>query len=531
MGVIWNIGWFLKQVVVCGLNQRNLLTLPLNFAMNFSPIFIWLFIFHHAQWIPIDVRPTIHSHVAFYADQYLFGDYWYEFLEQLDDIDLVHWSFVTSSAFLFIALVLLPAALWFYMYVVQRRTLNVYEWYDALMPVHHRKSTWLLPLALPAISWVVLNLGHYFAYQDESNFTKTKDMVAWFFYVIMHLTAPILTAVYLYVFHAPGMVKCFGFALGLQNLAGVFTHLLVPMASPWFTHMYGIDDTEHVSYTQEGYAAGLTRVDNHLGTHLNTNGFHLSPIVFGAVPSLHSAIAFQCFLFLCFRASGLKHTFAKKANNGEDDTQGILRQSLKSHTASSSSLEFDIDDEEDDFDEEDEEDEIRGSDDTSHKSASSINNNSASTNSNISSNSSNVEEFQLQDMNELQAPDLELQGDNKPLHFVGNYVEDTSLTNKWYLKPVTTGILPPLLASLFISVQWWTTMYLDHHWRFDLFVGEFYALISYTIINRFFIQPRVLKEWYDLRRGVKFDTRNEARTMGMRVFQGTNWEWFFDPLA
>lgn len=516
MSVVRNIGWFLKQVVVCGLNQRNLLTLPLNFAINFSPIFIWLFIFHHAQWIPIDIRPTIHSHVAFYADQYLFGDYWYEFLEQLDDIDLVRWSFVTSSVFLIVALILVPAGLWFYLYVVQRRSVNVYEWYDGLLPVHHRKSTWL-PLALPAVSWVVLNVGHYFAYQDESNFTKGKDMVAWFFYVIMHLTAPILTAVYLYVFHAPGMIKCFAFALGLQNLAGVFTHLLVPMASPWFTHMYGIDDVEHVSYTQEGYAAGLTRVDNHLGTHLNTNGFHLSPIVFGAVPSLHSAIAFQCFLFLCFRASGLKHTFAKKSSNGEGDNHGILRQSLKSHTTSSSSLDFDVNDDDDNI--------ISGDDETLNE--------SPSLESNLNENIGGiVEEYPLQEMNDL--GDLEnqlIQGDNKPEHFIVTYVEDTSLTNKWYLKPITTGILPPLLASLFISVQWWTTMYLDHHWRFDLFVGEFYALISYTIVNRYLTQPRVLKEWYDIRRGAKYDTRNEGRTMGMRVFQGTRWEWFFDPLA
>lgn len=527
MSVIWNIGWFLRRVVVCGLNQRNLLTLPLNFAVNFSPIFLWLFIFHHAQWIPVDVRPTIHSHVAFYADQFLFGDHWYEFLEQLGDVDLVHWSFVTSSVFLVVALVLVPLCGGYYLYVVRGRspkqatttTVNMYEWYDALLPLRHRKPLWL-PLALPAVSWVVLNVGHYFAYQDESNFTKTKDVVAWFFYVIMHLTAPILTAVYLYVFHAPGMIRCFALALGLQNLAGVFTHLLVPMASPWFTHMYGIDDVEHVSYTQEGYAAGLTRVDNHLGTHLNTNGFHLSPIVFGAVPSLHSAIAFQCFLFLCFRASGLKHTFAKKSNVAVVE-EGPLGQSLgqslrREATTSDSSLDFDI---------EDGDDATRAGDDddTSSKSLSCTDN---------SSSTAVVEEFPLQEMG--QDGDLEaqsIQGDHKPEHFLETYVEDTALTNKWYLKPVTTGILPPLLASIFISVQWWTTMYLDHHWRFDLFVGEFYALISYTIVNRYLIQPRVLKEWYDLRRGVKFDTRNEGRTMGMRVFQGTKWEWFFDPLA
>lgn len=128
-----------------------------------------------------------------------------------------------------------------------------------------------------------------------------KDVLAWVFYVLAHITFPILTAVWLYLFHLPGSLRCFSFALGLQNVAGVCTHMLFPTAAPWFIHMYGPDAA--ADYDIPGYAAGLTRVDIALGTHVHSKGFHKSPIVFGAVPSLHSAMAVQVCLFLWYFAN------------------------------------------------------------------------------------------------------------------------------------------------------------------------------------------------------------------------------------
>lgn len=56
-------------------------------------------------------------------------------------------------------------------------------------------------------------------------------------------------------------------------------------------------------------------------------------------------------------------------------------------------------------------------------------------------------------------------------------------------------------------------------------------MISFAIINWFILQPCVLREFLDIRMGKIEDNNNEGRTLGMRVFQGTNYEWFFDPLA
>ncbi|CCC68507.1 hypothetical protein NCAS_0B04230 [Naumovozyma castellii] len=497
MEPITTVFTFIGNVYKSSFNQRNFITLPFNFTINFLPVVIWLFIFKHVGILPNEIRPDIHSKVAFLSDQYLFGDYWKELKTQYGVSHYTTISYFTSIIFAVLFLLLLPFIAWYYVHYIKKVKFNLVEWYDNVFHFNNQQNTKrlriiLFPYLTPFLVFVVLNIDHIFAYQATENFTKTKDIIAWFSYVILHVTVPVLTAVYLYVFHPAGTLKCFSFAMGLQNIAGVFTHILIPMASPWFTHMYGINDTEHVNYTQEGFAAGLTRVDNHLGTHLNTKGFHMSPIVFGAVPSLHSAIAFQCFLFLMTRSGSLKHRFINttipttfRKNNEQQDLE-MEPLSLVSNNNSSE----DVD-----------EDECVSS--------------SSSSSDNINALNGVDEDGFKTDVNEV----------------IRYYDEDPTITSKWYFKIFNKGLVPKILISFFIILQWWTTMYLDHHYRFDLFVGVLYSMISFAIINWFILQPCVLREFLDIRMGKIEDNNNEGRTLGMRVFQGTNYEWFFDPLA
>ncbi|CAK9435496.1 uncharacterized protein LODBEIA_P02230 [Lodderomyces beijingensis] len=135
-------------------------------------------------------------------------------------------------------------------------------------------NSWhLAPAFLLTSSWLILN----FDYLLIEPIRTWKDILAWTSYVLGHVTVPILTAVWLYAFHAPGVVKSYGFD--------------------------GEDfpDSE-ANYEMLGYAAGLIRVDDALGTHWNSKGFRMSPIVFGAVPSLHSAMAVMTFFFVAFYA-------------------------------------------------------------------------------------------------------------------------------------------------------------------------------------------------------------------------------------
>ena len=186
------------------------------------------------------------------------------------------------------------------------------------------------------------------------------------------------------------MLKSYGWALGCQNICGVLTHLLFPCAPPWFIHLYGED--AYADYEMPGYAAGLTRVDVALGTHLNSKGFHASPIVFGAVPSLHSAMAVLTFLFVSYYA-------------------------------------------------------------------------------------------------------------------------------RWTVVKI--------LSFLFVVLQWWATIYLDHHWRLDLFVGMCYALIWFSIMYKLRLR-KVNESYLKLRLQYNFA---RGSTMGMRVFRNTKLQSFFDPLS
>ncbi|CUS21227.1 LAQU0S02e08922g1_1 [Lachancea quebecensis] len=477
---------FVVRVYRGGLNRRNIPTLAFNFALNFFPVFLWLTIFKNAGLIPTGLRPRIHSQFAFLADVFMFGDSAGELVAQYGAGARLTaaMTWLTSTTFALAVLVAAPLGVWYYLYYKRRLNYNVIDPYAALF---HRNQPFsptapraILPFFFFIYTFVGLNAMHLLASQSEDNFTKNKDLLAWTSYVLLHLLAPIFTAVYLYVFHPPGTLKAFSLAMGLQNICGVFSHLLVPMAPPWFVHMYGINDTEHVSYEQEGFAAGLTRVDSHLGTHLNSKGFHKSPIVFGAVPSLHSAIALQCFLFLITRATSTKANFAT-ANQGQ--TRDFVQlQEPPAIAATQLSIPKD------------------------------------------------PESFELDSVTDVSLSPSGGSITPPPNLVYATPIPEAALNSKW-LRIFHIAFLPRFLGTAFPLLQWWSTMYLDHHFRFDLFVGMCYAVTSFLIVNRYYLQPRVLKRWCNLRMGIEPDTRKEAKTMGMRVFENTNVEWFFDPFA
>lgn len=246
----------------------------------------------------------------------------------------------------------------------------------------------LAPLILCASSWFMLNL----VYEFKEPINPLKDILAWASYVLGHFFVPLFTAIWLYVFHAPGALKLFSFGLGMQNIAGVLTHLVFPNAPPWFISLKG--ENAEANYDLPGYAAGLTRVDLHMGTHLHSEGFHASPIVFGAIPSLHSAMAVMVFFFVS--------------------------------------------------------------------------------------------------------------------HF-----------SRW--------VILKIAALSFVMLQWWATIYLDHHWRLDLLIGMFYSIISFTILKLWSKGLSMIDEDF-IKARRRFDFKNSS-TMGMRVFKDTKLQGFFDPLS
>ncbi|SCV03964.1 LAMI_0H12354g1_1 [Lachancea mirantina] len=507
------------RLVTSALNGRSVIGLVANFALGFAPVAAWLAAFKNAGRIPVSARPAIHSSWAFLADAFLFGDAFQELVTQYGEgmrvASVVTW--VTASQFALLVLAALPVAAW------RLRGANAKH---AGSRDRDPASLQLL-LALPLLAFVALDAIHLLAAQRD--FTSFKDMLAWTSYVLLHLLAPIFTAVYLYVFRAPGTVRAFALALGIQNLAGVCTHLLVPTAAPWFIHMYGARDVEHVTYEQEGFAAGLTRVDTHLGTHLNTSGFHRSPIVFGAVPSLHSAMAVQCFLFVvvsllpALRVRGAGAGFgpaaaesfvlsavpvASRPKDGDDD----LESGAAAEVGGDDVMGYVVSDEE-----------------SSRKSGDGVVSAVVSCEESSDSASHEAAEAAAEATAKLLAP-AGADGAGGAQGASGGSSTAPTASSRWlyiFRRPVISFTL----ATAFPLLQWWSTMYLDHHFRFDLFVGLLYALTAFHIVDALLLTPRVTSVWLDIRAGTREDPRNEACTMGMRVFRGTRLEWFFDPLA
>lgn len=443
--ILW-LAWFINRVYWCGLNGRTLLGLVLNFAMNFSPMFLWLMIFKNAGLIPKDWRPPIFVKVAVRMNEITFDVHKHPFMAPMCFLLLLILAYVLYRGLYQYhgPQIALPPADDCEKLAGENMSDSIELWRAStsrsniimsgnsstdmslapkeepqkdvpLVLVRSESASasgsesesesgfssavaapdrglpncwWLSPLLLLALCWPILNFDMLFVHHQ----TPLKDIASWASYVPGHAFTAIITAVWLYVFHPPGAVRVFSFMMGLQNIMAVLTHLLFPTAPPWFIHMYGEDHP--ANYDLEGYAAGLTRVDMQMGTHLHTNGFHKSPIVFGAIPSVHSSMAVMIF------------------------------------------------------------------------------------------------------------------------YFVG-YFSNWTATK--------------LLALTFVAYQWWSTMYLDHHWRIDLLIGMFYALLTYTLFlfsNRYGLQS-VVDDFLEARR-----THDFARgsTMGMRVFRHTRIRDWFDPL-
>lgn len=394
--------WFVRTTYKESLHNRyNLFTLIVNFCINFFPVFLWLYLFKQSKHIPSEIRPKINGQWLFYSDiLFLGGDFWNEQEDKL----VTAISFVTSWAGVFLGLLIIVPYFMFKNKWIDNNH-SSFKIYSFLKPYH-----------LLGLFYLSLNILHMFTVQEEYNFKPYKDFITWFSYVLLHLIAPIVTAVFLYIYKPPGTMGAFALALGIQNTAGFFTHVLLPSAPPWFTHLYGMHLTEkltkELNYETLGYAAGLTRMPFKLGTNLAAAGFKKSPIVFGAVPSLHGAMALQCGLWMFYKyGDNLKYLYNKSGD-------GINDNLMNNKTSSGDDFVLD---------------------------------------------------------------DLDLSQDNTSGDTLTPVVLLENRPRWWW----HTG---RVIVSLYMLLQWFSTMYLDHHYRIDLFVGGIYAIISFHIVRKYIME-------------------------------------------
>lgn len=95
-------------------------------------------------------------------------------------------------------------------------------------------------------------------------------------------------------FHSIDLAKRYGAAFLLMNLFAFATYVLYPAAAPWYISKYGF--VQPIAAVL-GDPAGLIKFDQLLGTHLSSAMYSSSPVVFGAIPSMHAGFTMLGWLY------------------------------------------------------------------------------------------------------------------------------------------------------------------------------------------------------------------------------------------
>lgn len=124
------------------------------------------------------------------------------------------------------------------------------------------------------------------------------DVFSWLPYGIIHFSLPFIVAFLIFVFAPPKTLPQFCWSFGFMNLTGVvIQNLIFSCAPPWYKVLHGLEDA---NYKMDGSPGGLGRIDKLLGLDMYTSGFTHSPLIFGAMPSLHSGCSTMDALWLSY---------------------------------------------------------------------------------------------------------------------------------------------------------------------------------------------------------------------------------------
>ncbi|KAI4694795.1 hypothetical protein J4E81_006396 [Alternaria sp. BMP 2799] len=121
------------------------------------------------------------------------------------------------------------------------------------------------------------------------------DILAWLPYGVVHYVSPVIVSACMFIWAPPGTLPIWARAFGYMNITAVLIQMVFPCSPPWYENTYGLAPA---NYSIPGDAAGLKAIDKLTGIDLYTSGFHASPLVFGAFPSLHSGWATLETLFM-----------------------------------------------------------------------------------------------------------------------------------------------------------------------------------------------------------------------------------------
>ncbi len=119
------------------------------------------------------------------------------------------------------------------------------------------------------------------------------DFASGVFYTL-HIPVVIVLILYFWWTRSISLAQKFTLAFFLINIFAFATYFLLPAAAPWYVEKFGfIQPTGPIP----GDAAGLIRFEQLLGIKFFSENYQISPVVFGAIPSMHAGFATLGWLF------------------------------------------------------------------------------------------------------------------------------------------------------------------------------------------------------------------------------------------
>lgn len=111
---------------------------------------------------------------------------------------------------------------------------------------------------------------------------------------MLHVPMVLILLILFWKFSSDELAARFIFAFWIMNVFAFLTYYFYPAAAPWFVQKYGFLQP---LVPMPGDPAGLARFDALLHLNLFTQNYQITPVPFGAVPSMHAGFAMLEFLY------------------------------------------------------------------------------------------------------------------------------------------------------------------------------------------------------------------------------------------
>lgn len=157
--------------------------------------------------------------------------------------------------------------------------------FDSLLPIHIKDVfQWDLYLFGVSSGGGIIPLSQYVF---EVLAHPVFDLISGFIY-FLHVPMMLVVLVILWKYGSAEKAQRYTLAFFIMNVLAFSTHFLFPVAAPWYVENFGFSQPMGPI---PGDPAGLVRFEQVLGLSFFSENYSISPVIFGAVPSMHAGFS------------------------------------------------------------------------------------------------------------------------------------------------------------------------------------------------------------------------------------------------